>query len=233
MVGAATATVASENDITYIQLSDVRGLKAGLAFASIYSPAVLFAEDIDRATSGERSPELDAILNTLDGVDTKGRDVLTVLTTNHPDKLNKAMLRPGRLDACIRIGPPDGATAARLLARHTGLSVEECAIAGEILRGHIPARLVETTKRAALFALTLTEGASSTVSGEALAHAAKAVVEEAKIGDGVHRDPTHAEALGGAFEKMVASRIHDTLESTEILDNDGDLWGSMSIKSSV
>ncbi len=208
LTAGATATVAQESGITYIHLSDVRGLKAGLRFAEAYAPAVIFGEDIDRAMSGEeRSAEMDAILNTLDGVDSKNRDVMVILTTNHPDRLNPAMLRPGRLDACIEIGPPDAATAARLLSRHSGLPVEECAKAGEIMAGHIPARLVEACNRAGLFALSISAGQTARLSSDALVQAAQAVVEESKIGGSGPPAETSQSKLGSAFESILRDNL--------------------------
>jgi len=47
--------------------------------------------------------DLSGILNVLDGVvDTPGR--LLIMTTNHPDKLDPALIRPGRIDKRIELG---------------------------------------------------------------------------------------------------------------------------------
>ena len=37
---------------------------------------MIFCEDIDRAITGERSVEMDDILNILDGIDTKGNNLI-------------------------------------------------------------------------------------------------------------------------------------------------------------
>lgn len=58
------------------------------------------------ATLGFKTPDkldLSGILNVLDGVvDTPGR--MLVMTTNHPEKLDPALIRPGRIDKKIKLG---------------------------------------------------------------------------------------------------------------------------------
>lgn len=156
MIAHVTALKAHRNGWTFIYLDSVRDLKHGLRFAAQYAPAVVFAEDIDRAVTGERNEDMDEILNTLDGVDTKGAEIITVLTTNHVDKINPAMLRQGRIDVAIEIEPPDADAAekiVRLYARgylEAGASLEKI---GKILSGRIPAFIRECTERAKIAAI--------------------------------------------------------------------------------
>jgi chaperone BCS1 len=56
---------------------------------------------------------LGGLLNALDGA-VAGTGVIAVLTTNHPDKLDPAILRPGRVDRRIHLGPASAEQAARL-----------------------------------------------------------------------------------------------------------------------
>lgn len=71
--------------------------------AAIQPRSVLLLEDIDNFHSAtERSDEkgkasLAAMLNALDGVWTP-HGLITVMTTNHRDKLDEALVRPGRID---------------------------------------------------------------------------------------------------------------------------------------
>lgn len=98
MTAGVASKIAVDNGWTFILLNKVEGLRAGLEFAKRYEPAVLFAEDIDRIIE-DRDDEANDLLNTIDGVLSKDAKVITVVTTNHIEKINKAMLRPGRLDA--------------------------------------------------------------------------------------------------------------------------------------
>lgn len=156
-----TALKATRNKWTFIYLSDVRDLKRGLEFAARYAPAVLFAEDIDRMVTGERSSEMDEILNTLDGVDTKNGEVITVFTTNHVNNINPAMLRMGRLDALVEIAPPDAEAARRLVRLYARGLLEPSANlekVGERLNGKIPAFIREVTERAKIAAIYRLKG---------------------------------------------------------------------------
>lgn len=162
MTAAVTASMAVKHGWTFILLDRVSGLKSVLDFAHRYAPVVVFAEDIDRIISGEdRSFTIDDVLNTLDGVQGKTHEIITVLTTNHADKINRALLRPGRLDAIISVSPPDAAAAERLMRLYgRGLikadtSLEE---AGKSIAGHIPAVIREVVERAKLAAIFRTGG---------------------------------------------------------------------------
>jgi mitochondrial chaperone BCS1 len=56
-----------------------------------------------KKANGNDKLDLAGLLNVLDGVvDTPGR--LLVLTTNHPEKIDPALIRPGRVDKMIYLG---------------------------------------------------------------------------------------------------------------------------------
>ncbi|XP_043801916.1 ATPase family protein 2 homolog isoform X2 [Apis laboriosa] len=80
------------------------------------SPSIIFIDEID-ALGGERSSSVTAgsnvqervlaqLLTELDGVTALG-SVTLVAATNRPDKIDKALLRPGRLDRIIYVPLPD------------------------------------------------------------------------------------------------------------------------------
>jgi ATP-dependent 26S proteasome regulatory subunit len=105
---------------TFMLLEDVRDLDLAIGFAKLYQPCMLFAEDVDRAAAGPRSPEMDRLLNTLDGVESKSRDesLIVVLTTNHAEQINRAFIRPGRIDVVINITPPDEEACLRIVKKY-------------------------------------------------------------------------------------------------------------------
>ncbi|XP_011162129.1 ATPase family protein 2 homolog [Solenopsis invicta] len=84
------------------------------------APSIIFIDEID-ALGGERGSSssgngsnvqervLAQLLTELDGVTTLG-SVTLVAATNRPDKIDKALLRPGRLDRIIYVGLPDEET---------------------------------------------------------------------------------------------------------------------------
>lgn len=151
-----TALKAVRNGFTFVYLDNVLDLKKGLQFAAQYAPAVLFAEDIDRAVHGERSVSMDEVLNTLDGVDTKGGEVITVFTTNHVENINPALLRMGRLDTLVEVKKPDAEAAVKLVKLYgRGLlnaNVDYSRV-GQVLQDRIPAFIRETVERAKIAAI--------------------------------------------------------------------------------
>jgi len=62
---------------------------------------------------------LSGLLNVLDGVvETPGR--MLVMTSNHPEALDPALLRPGRIDRCVLLGCLQMADAAAMLEHYFG-----------------------------------------------------------------------------------------------------------------
>lgn len=73
--------------------------------------AIIFVEDIDQVTRGDRDAAMQDILNTLDGGDTKGMNVITLFTTNHIELIEPTFLRGKRIGSIISLGPLDAETA--------------------------------------------------------------------------------------------------------------------------
>jgi transitional endoplasmic reticulum ATPase len=158
LTAAATATLCKQHDWTFIYLKDVTRLAQAYSFAERYQPAVIFAEDVDQILKNKerRDQEINNVLNALDGIDSRGMEVITVLTTNHLEKITKAMLRPGRLDTVVSVRPPDKDASIRLVRLYAGGLLAESAnldSAGELLAGEIPALIREVVERSKLAAL--------------------------------------------------------------------------------
>ena len=75
-------------------------------------PNILIVEDFDtiaesRDGSGQTSPFISALLNVLDGE--RKYDTITLATTNYPDRLDRAITRPGRLGVsmCFKAPSPN------------------------------------------------------------------------------------------------------------------------------
>jgi SpoVK/Ycf46/Vps4 family AAA+-type ATPase len=180
-----TAKKSVENGWTFIYLTDVTQLKEALVFARAYQPAVVFAEDIDRVVTGDRSKKMDEILNTIDGVDTKKDDIMVVLTTNHVDNINPALLRPGRLDAVISVRPPDAEAAIRLVRLYSGgllNSADELTEVGGVLQGQIPAVIREVVERSKLGAIgRASKGGRMQLTSSDLLSAAEGMLNHLKL----------------------------------------------------
>ncbi|XP_021917204.1 spermatogenesis-associated protein 5 isoform X1 [Zootermopsis nevadensis] len=89
------------------------------------APAIVFFDELD-ALGGERSGSsgsgassvqervLAQLLTELDGVEPLG-NVTVVGATNRPDRIDKALLRPGRLDRVVYVPLPDASTRQEIL----------------------------------------------------------------------------------------------------------------------
>lgn len=221
LAATVAARLAQDSGITYIYSPRASELGDAIAFAKQYqSPAcVVFCEDIDRTVTGDRTVEMDDILNILDGIDTKNENIITVLTTNHLENVNQAMLRPGRLDAIMNIVPPDAETAERLVRYYGGEAIhvdEDLSEVGVALEGQIPAVIEEAVKRAKLFQLALLDrGAAVTdISAEALKQSASTMTKQIELlaEPKVHQLPTLDSAMRATVGQVLNDRTDVTVQ---------------------
>jgi chaperone BCS1 len=83
--------------------------------------AVLLIEDIDCAFAEKRAAgeatgvTMSGLLNALDGVSSREGRIL-FMTTNHPERLDPALVRPGRVDRSFHLGHTTPDQARRLFA---------------------------------------------------------------------------------------------------------------------
>lgn len=158
LTARVAAKIAAENNVSFFHLKYVTDLPRCIEVARDYQPAMIFAEDIDRVMGGqERNDEIDLILNTIDGIDSKRSELMVVLTTNDMAKINAAMQREGRLDMTINMLPPDAPAVDRLLRMYgRGLipATEDLTVVCDMLAGQIPAAIREVVERAKLAQLS-------------------------------------------------------------------------------
>lgn len=98
--------------------------------AAASAPAVLFMDEIDalpdRRSLGNRNrdwwmPVINHMLAKLDGTISGDIGKLIILAaTNHPDRLDPALLRPGRLSRIIHIGHPSAKDLEGIFRHHLG-----------------------------------------------------------------------------------------------------------------
>jgi transitional endoplasmic reticulum ATPase len=156
LTATVTANLCKSHGWTFIYLTDVTRLAQAYDFARQFQPALIFSEDVDKALSGERDLDMDKILNKMDGIDTKGIEVITVMTTNRMEDITQAALRPGRFDALIHVTPPDAEAVTRLIQLYAGDRLapdQDLMEVGAVLDGAIPAFIEEVVKRSKLAAL--------------------------------------------------------------------------------
>jgi transitional endoplasmic reticulum ATPase len=221
MTAHCTARLARENHWTFVYLDRPEALPQAIQFCSVYGPTVIFAEDIDRVVGEQRDEVANNILNTIDGIDSKGSDVMVILTTNHVRRIYPAMLRPGRLDHKIHIAKPDADAVARLIRLYAGDNLPDNTDIGtacEALDGQIPAVIAEAVKRATLYSAAL--GETNLLSGEALAMSARSMKTEIDLMDDAQRPKTisREEALGKATSELVNEAVVSEIKDTVVTE---------------
>lgn len=104
----------NELDATFIWVSSkdfrhigpLRALVLGFSLARNLAPSVLFLEDIDTWLRGEMEYVTDLIKTEMDGIK-QNRGMITILTSNYPEKLPDALLdRPGRFHHIVKFELP-------------------------------------------------------------------------------------------------------------------------------
>lgn len=106
---------ATDKGITFFYLKDTSQFSNTLEKAKQYSPSMIFMEDIDEIGSGEdRNSKMNELLNTLDGVQTKGSNLTVIFTTNHENRINKALRRPGRIDLIVKFKEAEAETIGKI-----------------------------------------------------------------------------------------------------------------------
>lgn len=105
--------------------------------ARLPAKAALVLEDVDSVVPGredtDRKLSLSGLLNALDGLGaSEGR--LLFMTTNHPGRLDPALIRPGRIDRNIEIGLLGAEDVGRMVSRffpgQPDLSAQIAAVVG-------------------------------------------------------------------------------------------------------
>ncbi|TEB27411.1 AAA-domain-containing protein [Coprinellus micaceus] len=95
-----------------------RGLREIFRKARAAAPSIIFFDEIDALASSRSSSGTDmgsssegvltSLLNEMDGVQ-ELVGVTVIAATNRPEAIDSALMRPGRLDRILYVGPPDAA----------------------------------------------------------------------------------------------------------------------------
>jgi hypothetical protein len=145
--------LASEFDLNlhHLQISDVESDGDLTALVQdMGANCMLLIEDADsyHATTDRQQGQgvtLSGLLQALDGLHTP-EGLLTVITTNHPERLDEALLRPGRIDKVMHLGLMDQNAFGRywrFFYQHLTLPTQE----PQLVEPVVPAVVTEAFKR--------------------------------------------------------------------------------------
>ncbi|VVT05349.1 CDC48 family AAA ATPase [Erythrobacter sp. EC-HK427] len=155
------------------------------ARARAVAPCVVFIDEIDSLVpargSGASEPQVTArvvntILAEMDGMEELS-SIVVIGATNRPALVDPALLRPGRFDELVYVGPPDAAGREHILKIHTknmplAEDVDLAAIAAKAER-FTGADLEDVVRRAGLNAIRRADGAPDSVTKADFAAAAE------------------------------------------------------------
>ncbi|KAB2576495.1 ATPase family gene 2 protein [Lasiodiplodia theobromae] len=116
--------VATESDLNFLAVKGAeltsmyvgeteRAVREVFRKARAASPSIIFFDEIDSIAASRESGKqlsglnvLTTLLNEMDGIESL-KGVLVLAATNRPDVLDSALMRPGRFDAILYVGPPN------------------------------------------------------------------------------------------------------------------------------
>jgi len=128
------------------------------------SPAIIFFDELDSIAPMRGTDEgshvmervVNQLLSELDGLEAL-KDVVVIAATNRPDILDPALLRSGRFDRMLLVGPPDKLGRHEILKIHAAampkaedVNLEELA---ELTEGYVGSDLNALCREAAMLAL--------------------------------------------------------------------------------
>ncbi len=168
--------VASETDANFITISgpeivskyygeSEQKLREIFEEAEKDAPSIIFIDEIDsiapkrgEVTGGEMERRVVAqLLSLMDGLKSRGGEVVVIAATNRPNSIDEALRRGGRFDREIEIGIPDRNGRKQILLIHTrGMPLEDEVSLSEIAdvtHGFVGADLSSLCKEAAMHAL--------------------------------------------------------------------------------
>lgn len=224
LAGYLTAQIAVTNGWTYILVRTDDDLFEALRTARLYAPAVVFFEDIDIIAGGGTSDEISKVLDALDGVQTKGAEVVAVFTTNHVNKIQKGVMRPGRIDAVVHIGKLDQSGVETLIRT----VIPEEMLADDVewesvftaYDGFLPAFVSEAASRAVRYTLARNEGRTGTIITEDLVFAAESLRPQLELMEGA-KEGADAPSLDRLLPQKFAEVLDGRLGAVTLVDRNG------------
>jgi ATPase family protein associated with various cellular activities (AAA) len=235
LAGALTAKLAKENGWTFILARPGKDdLFEVLNTAKLYAPAVVQFEDIDTIAKGGSDQQISSLLDALDGIGNKGNGVVAMFTTNYVEKIQKAVMRPGRIDSIIHIGHLDRKGVEKLIK-----SVVDPSILGEIdydvvyaqTEKFLPAFVTEAVNRATRYALSRNGGKRAPIGTEDIVNAAIGLQRQLELMDAAKEGADQAPTLDSAFKGIARTAAEEAARSivngTKLYDNYGDVEGKL------
>jgi len=180
---------------------------------------VIFVEDIDQVTRGNRDSAMQDILNTLDGGDTKQMNVISLFTTNHIELIEPTFLRGKRIGSIISLGFLDAKTAKKFVSEtftKDGYVIDEAGI-DEVYS------LIEKSDIAPAFMAEITESVKShmiltdenVVKADYLKNSVQSYLHQVELSRKKDMTETDEMRLASSIRTIVTSEMKPVLDKIE------------------
>lgn len=234
--GKKTAAVCRENGWTFFMFrsgeSDLSELEKVIKTARLYQPAVVMIEDVDVYASNADPNYMSRLSNLFDGIQSKGDEVMLLMTSNRPAEFSKSMLRAGRIDRMIEIGPLDRDATERMIRKVIGEHRLDPSVdfdrVWDALEDFEPSFVRQTFDQAATAALIRTGSRDYVLDTEDFVVAANILRPQHDM----HRNKEEHAALP-TIENIMAETILERLRQRAVLEidlNGGDYEGTGSFE---
>jgi len=211
-----TAQICEQNGWTFVYCRPQDDIDHTLTTARLYEPAVVFIEDADERTAQiaartDGRGGVSKLLDMFDGIGSKSSQLQIILTTNYPERIEKGMIRPGRLDALVEIGKPDKAAITRFVQTivppdRLDPSVNYDNVA-EAMSDYLPAFIKEAIDRSVRYAIATSESLDTVITTEHLTDAAAGLRPQFNLMNQVEAKPRPA--LDAALAEVVNECLHE------------------------
>ncbi len=189
--------------------------------ARLYQPAVVFFEDVDVLAESAERDVVSQLLDMFDGITAKGTEILAVLTTNHKERIHRAMIRPGRLDALVHIGALDRHGIERMIRSVVPDALLDPQIDYEetfkAMKGFLPAFVKEAIDRTMRYAISRAAGEVRILTTEDFVQAATGLRPQLELMEGAS-EGVMPDSLGSALER----KVRDAVDGTLVIDREQD-----------
>jgi transitional endoplasmic reticulum ATPase len=230
--GKITGQIANDNGWTFLKFESATGsleeLERTIATARLYQPAVVMIEDVDVFASREDGAYQSKLSNMFDGLGSKNDEVMLLMTSNRAAEFSKGMLRAGRIDRMIEIGPLDQAATERMIKTVIGEQRLDKDIdyneVWEALTEFEPAFVRQTFDQAATAALIRTGTRDFTLSTADFVNAAHILRPQHDLHasrSDAKRKVTLEDLIGKAVADAIVSKVDSRIELEGDIDVEG------------
>lgn len=226
LAGGLAAMLATQNGWTYILVRSQDDPMAALETAAMYAPACVMVEDLDTVASANvQRDQITLVLDRLDNVAAKGREIMVIFTSNEAAELDRNVIRPGRIDAAIEVGALDRPGYERLvkalivpelLAEDIDYD-EVCAAmyyfdeTAKEEKGFLPAFATEAIQRSMRYRIMENSGEPGVITTSNLVDACKGMASHIALMDAASRANDKKSSLDAALGESITRALSATV----------------------